>query len=59
MEDIAEQQEVANEIADAISNPVGFNREVDEDDLLRELEQLEQVSVYAFCSSFSVLYCSS
>lgn len=44
MEDIAEQQEVANEIADAISNPVGFARDVDEDDLLKELEQLEQVS---------------
>uniref|UniRef100_A0A1I7XUL5 Charged multivesicular body protein 4b n=1 Tax=Heterorhabditis bacteriophora TaxID=37862 RepID=A0A1I7XUL5_HETBA len=42
MEDIAEQQEVANEIAEAISNPVGFDRAVDDDDLLRELEQLEQ-----------------
>ncbi|VDL73828.1 unnamed protein product [Nippostrongylus brasiliensis] len=42
MEDIAEQQEVANEIADAISNPVGFDRAVDDEELLRELEQLEQ-----------------
>ncbi|CAJ0585927.1 unnamed protein product, partial [Mesorhabditis spiculigera] len=42
MEDIAEQQEVANEIAEAISNPVGFGRDVDEDDLLKELEELEQ-----------------
>ncbi|CAD6195311.1 unnamed protein product [Caenorhabditis auriculariae] len=42
MEDIAEQQEVANEIADAISNPVGFNTGIDEDDLMRELEELEQ-----------------
>ncbi|PIO72175.1 SNF7 family protein [Teladorsagia circumcincta] len=42
MEDIAEQQEVANEIAEAISNPVGFDRAVDDEELLRELEQLEQ-----------------
>ncbi|KAK0393617.1 hypothetical protein QR680_000310 [Steinernema hermaphroditum] len=42
MEDIAEQQEVANEIAEAISNPVGFGNEVDEDELLKELEDLEQ-----------------
>lgn len=43
MEDIAEQQEVANEIAEAISNPVGFGQDVDEDELLKELEELEQV----------------
>uniref|UniRef100_A0A915ALN1 Charged multivesicular body protein 4b n=1 Tax=Parascaris univalens TaxID=6257 RepID=A0A915ALN1_PARUN len=42
MEDIAEQQEVANEIAEAISNPVGFGQDIDEDDLLKELEELEQ-----------------
>ncbi|CAI2343709.1 unnamed protein product [Caenorhabditis sp. 36 PRJEB53466] len=42
MEDIAEQQEVANEIAEAISNPVGFHTGVDEDDLMAELEALEQ-----------------
>ncbi|KAE9416803.1 unnamed protein product [Angiostrongylus costaricensis] len=42
MEDIAEQQDVANEIAEAISNPVGFDRAVDDEELLRELEQLEQ-----------------
>lgn len=42
MDDIAEQQEVANEIAEAISNPVGFGQDVDEDELLAELEELEQ-----------------
>uniref|UniRef100_A0A914CYZ7 Charged multivesicular body protein 4b n=1 Tax=Acrobeloides nanus TaxID=290746 RepID=A0A914CYZ7_9BILA len=42
MEDIAEQQEVANEIAEAISNPVGFRSDIDEDDLLKELEELEE-----------------
>lgn len=42
MDDIAEQQEVANEIAEAISNPTGFGQDVDEDELLAELEELEQ-----------------
>ncbi|VDO37001.1 unnamed protein product [Haemonchus placei] len=51
MEDIAEQQEVANEIAEAISNPVGFDRAIDDEELLRELEQLEQV----FKTHFTVL----
>jgi len=30
MDDVAEQQEIANEISDAISNPVGFQQDVDE-----------------------------
>jgi len=42
MDDVAEQQEVANEISEAISNPVGFGHDMDEDDLLAELEELEQ-----------------
>ncbi|KAK3857471.1 hypothetical protein Pcinc_036276 [Petrolisthes cinctipes] len=42
MDDIAEQQEVAREISDAISNPVAFGDDVDEDELLQELEELEQ-----------------
>lgn len=42
MDDVAEQQEIANEISDAISNPVGFNTDLDEDDLMAELEELEQ-----------------
>ncbi|KAI6175931.1 Charged multivesicular body protein 4b [Aphelenchoides bicaudatus] len=41
LEDIAEQQEVANEIAQAISNPIGLQME-DDDDLLAELERLEE-----------------
>ncbi|KAI6239611.1 Charged multivesicular body protein 4b [Aphelenchoides fujianensis] len=44
MEDIAEQQEVANEIAEAISNPVGLQLD-DEDDLLAELEKLEEEDI--------------
>lgn len=42
MDDVAEQQEIANEISDAISNPVGFGQDMDEDDLMAELEDLEQ-----------------
>ncbi|XP_012267505.1 charged multivesicular body protein 4b [Athalia rosae] len=42
MDDIAEQQDVAREISDAISNPVAFGQDVDEDELERELEELEQ-----------------
>jgi charged multivesicular body protein 4 len=37
MDDIAEQQEVANEISEAISNPIGFGQDMDEvraDDVL-------------------------
>ena len=34
--------QVANEIAEAISNPVGFGSAIDDDDLLAELNALEQ-----------------
>ena len=30
MDEIAEQQDIANEISEAISNPVGFGQDVDE-----------------------------
>lgn len=42
MDDIRDQMDVANEISDAISRPVGMGEELDEDDLLTELEELEQ-----------------
>ncbi len=42
MDDIGEQQDIAREISDAISNPVAFGQDVDEDDLEQELEKLEQ-----------------
>ncbi|KAG7154286.1 charged multivesicular body protein 4c-like [Homarus americanus] len=45
MDDIAEQQDVAREISEAISNPVAFGDDVDEDDLLAELEELEQADL--------------
>ncbi|XP_003745823.1 charged multivesicular body protein 4b [Galendromus occidentalis] len=47
MDDVQEQQEIANEISEAISNPAGFGTEVDEDELLEELEQLEQEEIQA------------
>jgi len=30
MDEVAEQQEIANEISEAISSPVGFGQDVDE-----------------------------
>ena len=42
MDDIAEQQDVAREISDAISNPVAFGQDIDEEELEKELEGLEQ-----------------
>ncbi|KAG7519861.1 charged multivesicular body protein 4b [Solea senegalensis] len=42
MQDITEQQEMAQEISDIISKPVGFGEEFDEDELLAELDELEQ-----------------
>ncbi|KAK7114869.1 charged multivesicular body protein 4b-like [Littorina saxatilis] len=42
MDEVAEQQEIANEIGEAISNPVGFGQDVDEDELLAELEEMEE-----------------
>ena len=40
MDDIAEQQDVAREISDAISNPVAFGQEFDDDELEAELDDL-------------------
>ena len=42
MDDIAEQQDIAKEISEAISNPVSFGQEIDEDELERELAELEE-----------------
>jgi hypothetical protein len=41
-DDIAEQQELANEIANVISSPIGFDAQINDDELLQELEELEQ-----------------
>ncbi|KAJ3414085.1 ESCRT-III subunit protein snf7 [Chytridiales sp. JEL 0842] len=42
MDDIREQMDLANELADAISQPVNFGVEFDEEELNEELELLEQ-----------------
>jgi charged multivesicular body protein 4A/B len=42
MDDIRDQMDLANEISEAISQPVGFGTEFDEDELNQELEDLEQ-----------------
>jgi charged multivesicular body protein 4 len=42
MDDIAEQQDVAKEISEAISNPVAFGQDFDEDELEAELNDLEE-----------------
>ncbi|XP_068215706.1 charged multivesicular body protein 4b-like [Palaemon carinicauda] len=42
MDDIAEQQDLAKEITEAISGGLSIGDDVDEDDLLAELEELEQ-----------------
>jgi hypothetical protein len=43
MDDIAEQHDISREITDAISNNVAFPNDIDEDELAKELEDLEQV----------------
>jgi charged multivesicular body protein 4 len=42
MDDIAEQQDVAKEISEAISNPVAFGQAFDDDELEAELNDLEE-----------------
>jgi charged multivesicular body protein 4 len=42
MDDIREQMDLANEISEAIAQPVGFGIEFDEEELNAELEELEQ-----------------
>lgn len=42
MDEVREQQQIADEIGSAISNPVAFGQDVDEDELLKELEDIEQ-----------------
>jgi hypothetical protein len=42
MDEVREQQQIAEEISNVISNPIAFGQDVDEDDLLKELEEMEQ-----------------
>lgn len=41
-DEMAEQQELANEITNVISSPIGLDAQIDEDELMQELEELEQ-----------------
>ncbi len=41
-DDIQEQQDLANEISNVISSPIGFGEQLDDDELMKELEELEQ-----------------
>merc|ERR1712047_206213 len=51
MDDIAEQQDVAKEISEAISNPVAFGQDFDEDELEAELDALgEELELAAWAS---------
>lgn len=42
MDDIAEQNDIANEISNAVSTAVGFGQDIDDEELEKELEELEQ-----------------
>jgi len=42
MDDVREQQQIAEEISNAISSPVAFGQDVDDDELMKELEEMEQ-----------------
>ena len=43
-DEISEQQQIADEISQIISSPIG-NDTLDEDELLKELEELEQETI--------------
>ena len=42
LHDLAEQNELANEIANVISYPNDIDTQIDDDELLKELEELDQ-----------------
>lgn len=42
MDEVKEQQQIADEISSAISNPVAFGQGVDDDELEAELEMMQQ-----------------
>lgn len=47
MDEVQEQQEIANEISEAISNPVGFDKEFDEVSLnITSITNLKKYAVY-------------
>ena len=58
MDEIAESHDIANEIGEAISNPVGFQQDIDEVNVHFELCKLLFVYIVSFfckCCHFLVL----
>jgi charged multivesicular body protein 4 len=45
MDEIEEQQQVARELADALSKPAGIGDDLDDDDLMKELEEMEEADL--------------
>ncbi|KAL1452488.1 hypothetical protein WDU94_006716 [Cyamophila willieti] len=45
LDDIVDQQDVAREVTGAVSHPVPFGQDVDEEELLKELEALEEEDI--------------
>ena len=41
MDEVKEQQQIAEEISNAISHPIGFGHDVDEDELLKVICNIE------------------
>lgn len=46
-DEIQEQNDIAKEISDVISSPIGIGMDIDEDDIMKELEELEQENLYS------------
>lgn len=42
LEDVREQQELADELNQAVGRPMGYGQQMDDDELLAELEEMEQ-----------------
>lgn len=56
MDDIAEQHDISREITEAISNNVAFPNDIDEDELEKELEELEQVRYIVSVFLFNIFF---
>jgi hypothetical protein len=56
MEEIAEQHEVSNEITQAISNPIGLQNDIDDDELLKELAEMEEVIFTLHSLALNIYY---
>lgn len=52
MDEVAEQQEIANEISDAISNPIGFGQDVDEV-ILFAFKRNKNFGIFFSCTTLS------